>query len=130
MARGDLICLAATLSGTGYGVTATARGDVTLLALPADLVQRLATRHPEAVARAESTLRAKLERQARAREVSLGNATRQAVHERGLKLMNSLHEGDHYERIIIVSHSLGTMLAHDLLSYFWAQREAARKIAS
>ena len=56
-------------------------------------------------------------------------AARQAVHERGLKLMNSLHEGDHYKRIIIVSHSLGTMLAHDLLSYFWAQREAARKIA-
>jgi hypothetical protein len=56
-------------------------------------------------------------------------AARQAVHERGLKLMNSLHEGDHYKRIIIVSHSLGTMLAHDLLSYFWAQREAARRIA-
>src|SRR5262245_47549641 len=56
-------------------------------------------------------------------------AARQAVHERGLELMNSLHEGDHYKRIIIVSHSLGTMLAHDLLSYFWAQREAARKIA-
>jgi len=56
-------------------------------------------------------------------------AARQAVRERGLKLMNALHEGDHYQRIIIVSHSLGTMLAHDLLSYFWAQREAARKIA-
>jgi hypothetical protein len=56
-------------------------------------------------------------------------AARQAIRERGLKLMNALHEGDHYQRIIIVSHSLGTMLAHDLLSYFWAQREAARKIA-
>lgn len=56
-------------------------------------------------------------------------AARQAVHERGLKLMNSLHEGDQYKRIILVSHSLGTMLAHDLLSYFWAQRGAARKIA-
>ncbi|MBV8110832.1 MAG: hypothetical protein JO012_13830 [Hyphomicrobiales bacterium] len=56
-------------------------------------------------------------------------AARQAVRERGLKLLNSLHEGDYYKRIIIVSHSLGTMLAHDLLSYFWAQREAPRKIA-
>lgn len=56
-------------------------------------------------------------------------AARQAVRERGLKLMNSLHEGDYYKRIIIVSHSLGTMLAHDLLSYFWAQRDAPRKIA-
>src|SRR3989442_5241415 len=56
-------------------------------------------------------------------------AARQAVRERGLKHMNSLHEGDYYKRIVIVSHSLGTMLAHDLLSYFWAQREAPRRIA-
>src|SRR5215831_5510473 len=56
-------------------------------------------------------------------------AARQAVRERGLKLLGALHEGAHYKRIIIVSHSLGTMLAHDLLSYFWAQREAPRRIA-
>src|SRR5262245_10343873 len=56
-------------------------------------------------------------------------AARQAVRERGLKLLGALHEGTHYKRIIIVSHSLGTMLAHDLLSYFWAQREAPRRIA-
>jgi len=56
-------------------------------------------------------------------------AARQAVRERGLKLLNSLHEGNYYKRIVIVSHSLGTMLAHDLLSYFWAQRQAPRRIA-
>src|SRR5262249_23493330 len=56
-------------------------------------------------------------------------AARQAVRERGLKLLGALHEGTHYKRIIIASHSLGTMLAHDLLSYFWAQREAPRRIA-
>jgi hypothetical protein len=56
-------------------------------------------------------------------------AARQAVRERGLKLLSALHEGTYYKRIIIVSHSLGTMLAHDLLSYFWAQREAPRRIA-
>src|SRR5215813_12849090 len=56
-------------------------------------------------------------------------AARQAVRERGLKLLGALHEAAHYKRIIIVSHSLGTMLAHDLLSYFWAQREAPRRIA-
>jgi hypothetical protein len=55
-------------------------------------------------------------------------ASRQAVRERGLKLLNALHEGDYYKRIVIVSHSLGTILAHDLLNYFWAQREASRKI--
>ena len=56
-------------------------------------------------------------------------AARQAVRERGLKLMNSLHTGDYYKRIVIVSHSLGTMLAHELLSYLWAEHEASRKIA-
>ena len=56
-------------------------------------------------------------------------AARQAVRERGLKLMSALHEGNYYKRIVLVSHSLGTMLAHDLLSYFWAQRDAPRKIA-
>ncbi|MGB8898347.1 MAG: hypothetical protein WCC90_03395 [Methylocella sp.] len=55
-------------------------------------------------------------------------ASRRDVRERGLKLLNSLHEGSYYKRIAIVSHSLGTILAHDLLSYFWAQREASRKI--
>jgi hypothetical protein len=56
-------------------------------------------------------------------------AARQAVRERGLKLLSALHEGNYYKRIIIVSHSLGTMLAHDLLSYCWAQHEAPRRIA-
>ena len=55
-------------------------------------------------------------------------ASRRDVRERGLKLLNALHEGGYYKRIVIVSHSLGTILAHDLLSYFWAQREASRKI--
>ncbi len=57
-------------------------------------------------------------------------ATRQAVRERGLLLLSALHEGGSYERIIIVSHSLGTILALDLLSYFWAQREAAHTIVA
>ena len=55
-------------------------------------------------------------------------AARAAVRDRGLKLLRSLHDGPHYKRIVIVAHSLGTMLAHDLLSYFWAEREAARTI--
>jgi hypothetical protein len=55
-------------------------------------------------------------------------AARAAVRERGLKLLRALHEGDYYKRIVIVAHSLGTILAHDLISYFWAEREAARRI--
>jgi len=55
-------------------------------------------------------------------------AARAAVRDRGLKLLRALHEGPPYRRIIIVAHSLGTMLAYDLLSYFWAEREPARTI--
>jgi hypothetical protein len=55
-------------------------------------------------------------------------AARQAVRERGLKLLRELHNGSGYSRIIVVSHSLGTMLAHDLLSYFWAERAESRSI--
>jgi hypothetical protein len=55
-------------------------------------------------------------------------AARAAVRDRGLKLLRALHDGPHYKRIVIVAHSLGTMLAHDLLSYFWAERESARTV--
>lgn len=55
-------------------------------------------------------------------------AAREAVRERGLKLLEALHKGSDYKRIVIVSHSLGTILALDLLNYFWSRREAARSI--
>jgi hypothetical protein len=55
-------------------------------------------------------------------------AARAAVRKRGLDLLRALHDGNQYKRIIIVAHSLGTILAHDLLSYFWAERLAARTI--
>jgi hypothetical protein len=55
-------------------------------------------------------------------------AARAAVRERGLKLVRALHDGPQYKRIVIVAHSLGTILAHDLISYFWAERSAARTI--
>jgi hypothetical protein len=53
-------------------------------------------------------------------------AARAAVRERGLKLLRAVHEGQRYKRIVIVAHSLGAILAHDLLSYFWAECAEAR----
>jgi hypothetical protein len=55
-------------------------------------------------------------------------AARAAVRERGLALLKALHKSGDYDRIIVVGHSLGTILAYDLVSYFWAQREAAGRI--
>jgi hypothetical protein len=53
-------------------------------------------------------------------------ASRAAVRERGLALLRALHRNDDYARIVLVGHSLGSMLAYDLLTYYWAERSAAR----
>ena len=47
-------------------------------------------------------------------------AARKNIRERGLELLRQLHKAE-YERIIIVGHSLGSILAYDLVSYYWAQ---------
>ena len=53
-------------------------------------------------------------------------AARENIRKRGLELLGELHKD--YERIIIVGHSLGSILAYDLISYFWARRQAQRTI--
>jgi hypothetical protein len=51
-------------------------------------------------------------------------AARKNIRERGLELLSNLHQAE-YDRIIIVGHSLGSILAYDLISYFWAMRPAS-----
>jgi hypothetical protein len=46
-------------------------------------------------------------------------AARKAIRERGLELLEELHR-EEYDRIIVVGHSLGSILAYDLVSYYWA----------
>lgn len=55
-------------------------------------------------------------------------AARAKVRERGLALLDALHQDGSYDRIVVVGHSLGSILAYDLVSYVWARREAARTI--
>lgn len=57
-------------------------------------------------------------------------AARAAVRDRALKLIDALHAGGGYDRIIVVGHSLGTILAYDLVNYAWAGREAARTLST
>jgi hypothetical protein len=52
-------------------------------------------------------------------------AMRRASRECGLKLLDDLHAGGKYERIILVAHSLGTIVAYDLVSFLWATRGQA-----
>ena len=54
-------------------------------------------------------------------------AARKDIRERGLALLEELHRKD-YQRIIVVGHSLGSILAYDLVSYFWARREPSRTL--
>lgn len=55
-------------------------------------------------------------------------AMRRAIRERGLKLLNDLHACEDYERIVLVAHSLGTVIAYDLVSFLWATRERALRV--
>jgi hypothetical protein len=56
-------------------------------------------------------------------------AMRHAIRERGLKLLQDIHDTGFYDRVIMVSHSLGTIIAYDLVSLFWANRPDALVVA-
>lgn len=62
------------------------------------------------------------------RAIPANIAARKDIRERGLKLLAALHD-DGYERIILVGHSLGSILAYDLLTYFWADHAPAYTVA-
>jgi len=47
-------------------------------------------------------------------------AARKDIRERGLALLDSLHEAE-YERIIVVGHSLGSILGYDLIQLLLGQ---------
>ena len=47
---------------------------------------------------------------------------RRAIRDRGLGLLGELHDCGRYDRIVIVGHSLGSIVAYDLLNLLWAQR--------
>lgn len=55
-------------------------------------------------------------------------AARKEIRERGMALLDALHDGT-YDRILLVSHSLGSILGYDLLNYYWASRPQAYTFA-
>ncbi|MBV6644311.1 MAG: hypothetical protein KI790_02620 [Cyclobacteriaceae bacterium] len=44
---------------------------------------------------------------------------RQEIRTKGVALLKKLHDADQYDRIVIVGHSLGSVIAYDILSYAW-----------
>jgi hypothetical protein len=47
--------------------------------------------------------------------------SRQGVRNRGLALLKALHEDREYDRVVIIAHSLGSVLAYDLLHILWRE---------
>jgi len=48
-------------------------------------------------------------------------AVRQKIREKGIELIDSLHENEDYDRIIIVGHSLGSVIALDIINHAWGK---------
>lgn len=46
---------------------------------------------------------------------------RQKIREEGVKLLRNLHHSKRYDRIIVVGHSLGSVIAYDILKYYWIE---------
>ncbi len=46
---------------------------------------------------------------------------RQAIRENGIKLLEDLNATGKYDQIILVGHSLGTIVAYDILNHLWAR---------
>jgi hypothetical protein len=48
-------------------------------------------------------------------------AVRQSIREAGVTLLGRLHTHESYDRIVIVGHSLGSIIAYDLIRQYWSE---------
>ena len=46
-------------------------------------------------------------------------AHRQAIREAGVDLLEDLHRSGEYDRVVVVGHSLGSVIAYDILTFAW-----------
>jgi hypothetical protein len=47
---------------------------------------------------------------------------RQRIRSKGIEILKKLQESGEYQRIIVVGHSLGSVIGYDILTYLWAIR--------
>jgi hypothetical protein len=52
--------------------------------------------------------------------------TRQKIREAGVELLTKLSETGKYDRIVMVGHSLGSVIAYDVLTHAWARIQRAQ----
>ena len=55
---------------------------------------------------------------------------RQEIREAGIALLDAMHDEGRYERIILYGHSLGSVVAYDMLCHAWARRSRVRTSSS
>ena len=57
-------------------------------------------------------------------------AARQAIREAGVALLSKLQESGRYDRIVLVAHSLGAVVAYDVLTFAWGRIPAETLFAA
>lgn len=48
-------------------------------------------------------------------------AIRQSIREAGVALLRGLHTEERYDRVVMVGHSLGSVIAYDLIRQYWSE---------
>jgi hypothetical protein len=56
------------------------------------------------------------------------NFERDLIRQNGIKMIDALHKCDRYDNIIVVAHSLGSVVAFDILRHYWGQVSDSLKI--
>lgn len=51
-------------------------------------------------------------------------ATRRAIRANGVEMVRRLHQSGRFDRIIVVGHGLGSVIAYDIIRNFWAECHA------
>ena len=46
---------------------------------------------------------------------------RQKIRTEGIKMLRNLHQSNRYDRIVVVGHSLGSVIAYDILKLYWTE---------
>ena len=52
---------------------------------------------------------------------------RQKIRSEGIRLLQNLHNSKKYDRIVVVGHSLGSVIGYDILTFLWANYNKTHK---
>lgn len=115
LAAAAVLALLLTIGIDGIGRLWTAESDLAQVAWISTGLSLLS-------ATASSLLIGTLGNAARYLDVTPGNlAVRQSIRQHGVDLLRRLHAEGGYDRIVIVGHSLGSVIGYDIIRLYWSQ---------